>query len=174
MIDVNSQVHNIEELLLTCSRSITDPDRITKEMNRILSVINDHNLDQKYIVAGCETLSLLASGFIRCGFDSFIKTYSYKTGILYDEFGFANKDELVQYCEFCVIYGDECLSKMEIHIMRQLEVENRMTKDEIRNLNFHKYKNQITVQEQITDYIKLLLLVNSLKEFFKDYYNGLN
>jgi hypothetical protein len=197
MRDGNSLVHNMEELLAICSRSIVAPDIITMEANRIITIMNDRNLEQKFNVEGCETLSLLASSFIRSGYDSFIVNYARKTGINHRVSGFANKDELIKYCEFCVEYGDESLSKIRNTMMMQLEIENRMTKDEICNLNIKKFKlkkeillrindfetkkpfceayqNLITVQDQITNYIKLSLLVNSLKKFFKEYYKGLN
>ena len=71
-------VHNIEELLSMCSRSIVAPDMIITEANRIMSIMNDHNLEQKFIVQECEALSLLASSFVRSGYDFFIITYTQK------------------------------------------------------------------------------------------------
>lgn len=197
MVNVNSLMYNTEELIAVCSRSIVAPDMIIIETNRILAIMNDRNIDQKFIVDGCETLSVLASSFLRSGYDSFITKYADKTGIDHGESGFADKEELIKYCEFCVKDGDEILGKIRTAVMVQLEVENRMTKDEICNLNIKKfelkkeilrgikdfelekafcesYQNLITVQDQVTDYIKLSLLVNSLKEFFKEYYKGLN
>jgi hypothetical protein len=47
-----------------------------------------------------------------------------------------------------------------------------MTKYDISSLN--RSRNPSTVQDQVLDYIKLSLLVNALKEFFKKYYKGLN
>ncbi len=197
MSDVNSLDSSIEELLSICSRSIVVPDIITMEANKIMSIMNDHNLEQKYIVEGCETLSLLASSFIRSGYDSFLINYAREEQSNHWVSSFANKNELIKYCEICVEYGDESLRKMKNSIMTQLEIENHMTKDEIYNLNIKNYEfkkrtlletnnnetknpsnetfqNPITVQEQITNYIILSLLVNSLKEFFKKYYKGLN
>lgn len=197
MVNVNSLVYNTEELIAACSRSIVAPDMIIIETNRIMAIMNDRNIDRKFIVDGCETLSILASSFLRSGYDSFITKYADKTGINHGESGFANKEELIKYCEFCVKDGDEILGRIRAAVMEQLEIENRMTKDEICNLNIKKfelkkeilrgikdfelkkafcesYQNLITVQDQITDYIKLSLLVNSLKEFFKEYYKGLN
>lgn len=177
MGNVNSLVHNMEELLDACSRSIVAPNMIVIEANRIMAIMNDCNLEQKYIVRGCEKLSLLASGFIRSGFDSFTANYECKSGINHRTSGFANKNELIQYCEFCVEYGDESLRKIRNTLMAQLEIENNMTRDEICYLNIRRYENDrdlITVQDQITDYIKLSLLVNSMKEFFKEYYKGMN
>jgi hypothetical protein len=197
MSDVYSLVHNMEELLAVCSRSIVAPDMIIIETNRLLALMNDRNVDRKFVVDGCERLSFLASGFLRSGYDSFIISYAHKTGINHWTSGFSNKDELISFCEFCVKYGDESLGRIKNDILMQLEVENRMTKDEICNRNIKKfelkqeimrgisnfeirkafcdsYQNLITVQDQITNYIKLSLLVNSLKEFFKEYYKGLN
>lgn len=162
----------MENLLAVCSRSIVAPDTITTEVSRIMSIVNDCNLEQKYIVSGCETLSLLATGFIRSGYDSFIIDYERKTGINHLIAGFSSKEELIQYCEFCVEYGEECLEDLRNSMLAQLEIENGMTKDEIRILNMKKY--EFTVQDQLTRYVKLVLLVNSLKEFFRKYYKGLN
>ena len=173
MSEVNSLVHNMEELLAICSRSIIAPNMITMEANKTIAIMNDRNLEQKFIVEGCETLSLLASSIIRSGYDSFIVNYAHKTGINHRVSGFANKDELIKYCEFCVEYGDASLSKMRNIIMKHLEIENRMTKEEICNLNIKK-QNLITVQDKVTNYIKLSLIINSLKQFFKEYYKGLN
>jgi hypothetical protein len=174
---MNSLIHNMEELLDVCSRSIVAPNMIILEANRIMSIMNDLNLEQKYIVEGCEKLSLLASGFIRSGFDSFIVNYAKKSGINHRISGFANKNELIQYCEFCVEFGDASLGRIRNTLMAQLEIENNMTRDEICYLNIQRVeadRNLVTVQDQITDYIKLSLLVNSLKEFFKEFYKGLN
>lgn len=174
---MHTLVHNMEELLDVCSRSIVAPNMIILEANRIMAIMNDRNLEQKYIVEGCEKLSLLAAGFIRSGFDSFIANYAGKSGINHRVSGFANKNELLQYCEFCVEFGDTSLGKIRNTLMAQLELENNMTRDEICYLNIKKVefdRNLITVQAQITDYIKLSLLVNSMKEFFKEYYKGLN
>lgn len=177
MNDVSSLVQNMEELFDICSRSIVAPDRIILEANRIMKIMNDQNLEQKYIVEGCESLSLLASGFLRSGYDSFVINYASRTGVNHSASGFANKDELLKYCEFCVEHGDESLGKIKESILMQLEIENRMTQGEIRDLNLKKLRlneNLITVQDQIINYIKISLLVNSLKEFFKKYYRGLN
>ena len=177
MGNVNVLVHNMEELLDVCSRSIVAPNMIVIEANRIMAIMNDGNLEQKYIVKGCEKLSLLASGFIRGGFDSFIANYERKSGIDHRSSGFSNKNELIQYCEFCVEFGDESLSKIRKTLLTQLEIENNMTRDEICHLNIKRFENDrdlMTVQDQIIDYIKLSLLVNSMKEFFKEFYKGLN
>ncbi len=176
MSNLNSFVHNMEDLLALCGRSIVVPDMIALEVNRILSILNDHNLEGKYIVTGCEALSVLASGFLRSGYDSFIINYTLRTGINHLTSGFGSKDELIKYCEFCVEYGEENLRAIENTLLKQLELENGMTKDEIFALNIRRLKRNdiITVQDQITNYIKLSLLVNSLKDFFKEYYKGLN
>lgn len=177
---MNSFVYNMEELLSICSRSIVAPDRITMEANKMMTIINDRNLEQKFIVEGCETLSLLASSFLRSGYDSFIVNYAYETGINHWVSGFKRRDELIKYCEFCVKHGDECLDNIRNTLAIQLEIENKMTTDEIYDLNVKKLEfkremlNFITVQDHITNYIKLSLIVNSLKEFFKEYYKGLN
>ena len=172
MKDENSLICNMEDLLAVCSRSIIAPDMITTEVSRIMSIVNDSNLEQKYIVSGCETLSLLASGFIRSGYDSFVVDYERKTGINHSVAGFSNKEELIKYCEFCVEYGEESLEGLRNSMLAQLEIENGMTKDEIRILNMKKF--EFTVQDQLTRYVKLSLLVNSLEEFFRKYYKGLN
>ena len=169
----------MEDLLTVCSRSIVAPDLIITEAARIITIMNDRSLEQKFIVEGYETLSVLASGFFRSGYDSFHEKYACESGIDHRESGFIGRDELIKYCEFCVAYGDECLDKIKNTLMAQLEIENRMTKHEIFDLNnksgFSETDLQsITVQNQIIDYIKLSLLVNSLKEFFKEYYKGLN
>lgn len=193
----NALVHNMEDLLAVCSRSIVEPDMIIMEATRIMTLMNDQSLEQKYIVEGYETLSLLASSFIRCGYDSFVVNYARKAGINHLASGFSNKDELLKYCEFCVEHGDESLDRIRNTIMEQLEIENAMTKNEIFHLNRRKfelrkeillgindsitrikcceaYQNLVTVQDQIINYIRLSLLVNSLKEFFRKYYKGLN
>ncbi len=172
MKDENSLICNMEDLLAVCSRSIVAPDMITTEVSRIMSIVNDRNLEQKYIVRGCETLSLLASGFIRSGYDAFTVDYERKTGLNPLDNGFSNKEELIQYCEFCVEYGEENLGKLRDSMLAQLEIENGMTKDEILILNLKRY--EFTVQDQLTSYVKLSLLINSLKEFFRKYYKGLN
>ncbi|MBR0599634.1 hypothetical protein [Sinanaerobacter chloroacetimidivorans] len=197
MHDQKTLDHNIEELLAVCSRSIVSPDMIVMEANRIMANMNDCNLEPKFIVEGCESLSILASSFIQNEFDSLIVNYAHKSGINHWISGFANKNELIKFCEFCVEYGEETLSKTRNTMMMQLEIENGMTKDEICDLNRVKfelkkkillgsddvetrklfcetYQNLITVQDQITNYIILSLLVNSLKEFFKSHYKGLN
>lgn len=171
----NALVHSVEELLAVCSRSIVAPNMIILEANRILAIMNDQNMEQKYIVQGCEKLSLLASGFIRSGFESFTADYARKSGIDHLVSGFADRNELIKYCEYCVEHGDEALGRIRNALMSQLELENGMTEDEIRSLNVRKSgSGPNTVQDRITDYIKLSLLVNSLKEFFKQYYKGLN
>jgi hypothetical protein len=178
MNDGNFLICSMEDLLTICSRSIVAPDMIMTEVNRIMSIVNDRNLEQKFIVRGCESLSFLASGFLRSGYDSFISVYERKTGINHTVSGFSNKDELIQYCEFCVEYGEESLVRLRKSLLAQLEIENRMTKAEICSLNIRRfeesYGNLLTVQDHITSYIKLSLLVNSLKEFFKKYYKGMN
>jgi hypothetical protein len=175
MDHANDLVHSVEALLAVCGRSIVAPNMIILEANKILSVMNDQNVERKFIVNGCEKLSLLAVGFIRSGFESFTADYALKYGIDHMRSGFADRNELIKYCEYCVEYGDETLGRLRNALMRQLELENGMTEDEIRSLNVKKsgpYPN--TVQDRITDYIKLSLLVNSLKEFFRQYYKGLN
>ncbi len=172
MGDGCSLVQNMEELLNICSRSIVAPERITKEVSRIMTAEGAHDLEVKYIVEGCESLSFLASRFFRNGFDSFVTDYACITGIDHMTQGFANKDELLSFCEFCVSYGVESLERLRNSLMTQLEIENGMTKDEIFSLN--TYHNEITVQDQIINYIKLSLLINSLAEFFRKYYKGLN
>lgn len=167
-----SLVQNMEELLNVCSRSIVAPDLITREVSRVMAAMDDHELEPKFIVAGCESLSFLASCFLRSGFDSFATDYSQITGINHMARGFADKDELLSFCEFCVDYGVKNLGTLRKALMTQLEIENGLSRDEIYNLN--TYHNEITVQEQIISYIKLSLLVNSLTEFFKKYYKGLN
>ena len=125
-----------------------------------------------------------------------IENYALKTGINHWLSGFASKDELIKYCEFCVEYGDEMLRRIRYTAMKQLEIEDRMTKDEICKLNIKKLEseievrlqtinsdtnnpfceacqNLITVQDQVTNYIKLSLIVSALKEFFREYYKGL-
>jgi hypothetical protein len=169
MRPLSSLVADMEELLAVCSRSIVAPDSIISEANRIMNIMSDHDLERKFFVEGCETLSVLASGFIRSGYEDFVIQYENKTGIDHSICGFADKEELVRYCEFCVTYGDQCLSNMKSEMMNQLEIENGMSKDEIRSLGIRN-----SVQDQMTDYIKLSLLVNSLKEFFKEYYKGMN
>lgn len=168
----NSSVHSMGELLAVCSRSIVEPDLVVAEAARIIEVLNDRSLERKYVVEGYETLSLIASSFFRCGYGSFTDQYAGRTGIDHRSSGFSNKDELIKYCEFCVEYGDEKLHKIREDAMSRLEIENRMTKYDIFNLN--KSRNPSTVQDQVLDYIKLSLLVNALKEFFKKYYKGLN
>jgi hypothetical protein len=168
-------VHSMEELLTVCSRSIVRPNTIILEANRILAIIHDQNVDRKFIVEGCEKLSLLASGFIRCGFDEITADYARKTGIDHMKSGFGSRNELVKYCEYCVLRGEELLSGIRNELMRQLELENGMSEDEIRLLNLKKPGSDlITVQERVTNYIRLSLLVNSLKEFFRQYYKGLS
>ncbi len=172
----NSSPGGTEDLLRVCSRSIVAPDKIILEANRLMNLLNDPDLEQKYLVQGCETLSLLASGFVRSGNDSIISHYAQKSGIDHSASGFESKDQLIKFCEFCVEYGEESLNRIRKNIMSQLEIENGMTKDEIYSLNVRKESEcrLVTVQEQITNYIKLSLLVNSLKDFFKEYYKGLN
>ncbi|HWQ80245.1 MAG TPA: hypothetical protein VN381_15565 [Anaerovoracaceae bacterium] len=175
MDHANALVHSVEELLAVCSRSIVAPNMIILEANRIMTILNDQNVEQKFIVEGCEKLSLLAAGFIRSGFESFTADYARKSGIDHMASGFANRNELVKYCEYCVEHGDESLHRIRYSLMSQLELENGMTEDEIRSLNVKKSGSDLnTVQDQMTDYIKLSLLVNSLKEFFKQYYKGLH
>lgn len=195
MNDGNSLVQSMEELLAACSRSIISPDRIIVEANRLMSIMNDDNLDKKYIVQGCESLSLIASSFIRGGYEVFADLYFSKTGINHRSSGFSTKDELIRFCEFCAEHGDQCLKKMKSALLAQLEIENHMSKDEIFSLNsnsFHSgdvsepersssiYRDEVypkvsgTVQDQVIDFIKLSMLVNSLKGFFKEYYKGLN
>ncbi|QOX64251.1 hypothetical protein FRZ06_13330 [Anoxybacterium hadale] len=195
MNDGNTFVHTMEELLAACSRSIIAPDRIIVEANRLMSIMNDDSLEQKYVVEGCESLSLIASSFIRGGYEIFSDLYYNKTGLNHRASGFSTKDDLVRFCEFCVEYGDECLSRIRIALLAQLEIENSLSKDEIFTLNDGSFytgeaaepghpelaysdsfyqKNSATVQDQITDFIKLSMLVNSLKGFFKEYYRGLN
>ena len=67
MDHANALVHSVEELLAVCSRSIVAPSMIILEANRILAILNNQNLERKFIVEGCEKLSLLAAGFIRSG-----------------------------------------------------------------------------------------------------------
>lgn len=172
MGDGCSLVQNMEELLNVCSRSIVAPERITTEVSRIMTAAGPHDLEPKYIVEGCESLSFLASRFFQNGFDSFAADYACITGIDHMMQGFANKDELLSFCEFCVGYGIDDLERLRKSLMTQLEIENGMTKDEIFSMN--AYHNEITVQDQIITYIKLSLLINSLAEFFKKYYKGLN
>lgn len=167
-----SLVQNMEELLNICSRSIVAPERITTEVSRIIAAAGTPDLDAKYIVEGCESLSFLASRFFQNGFDSFVTEYACMTGIDHMTRGFANKEELLSFCEFCVVYGVESLERLRKSLMNQLEIENGMTKDEIFSLN--TYHSEITVQDQIINYIKLSLLLHSLAEFFKKYYKGLN
>ena len=175
MNDVHSLVHSMEELLIFCSRSIVAPDMITEEANRIMETMNDHNLDQKFIVEGHEALSLLASGFIRCGYDNFMAHYAQKTGTNPMVSGFCSKDELVQYCAFCVEFGEKNLQKIKDAMMMRLEAENKMTQEEIYSINLEQSgRNPATVQALMVNYLKLSLLVNSLKEFFKEYYKGMN
>lgn len=172
----DSSPRGTEDLLRVCSRSIVAPDKIILEANRLMNLLNDPDLEQKYLVQGCETLSLLASGFVRSGNDSIINHYAQKSGIDHSASGFESKDQLIKFCEFCVEYGEESLNRIRKNIMSQLEIENGMTKDEIYSLNVRKESEcrLVTVQEQITNYIKLSLLVNSLKDFFREYYKGLN
>lgn len=165
-------VQSMEELLNTCSRSIVAPELITREVSRVMAAMDDHDLEPKFIVEGCESLSFLASCFFRSGFDSFVEVYASMTGIDHMARGFTSKDELLAFCEFCVGYGVESLERLRKALMTQLEIENGMTKDEIYSLN--TYHNEITVQDQIINYIKLSLLINSLTEFFRKYYKGLN
>lgn len=167
-----SLIQNMEELLTVCSRSIVAPEKVTSEAGKVITIMNDPNLDRKFLVAGCESLSLIAYGFIRCGYDSFIIAYAGKTGVDHFESGFTDKNELIKFCEFCVEYGGEILIELGNKLQTQLEIENGMTKDEILNLNL--YRNTITVQDHMINYIKLSLLLNSLSEFFKKYYKGLN
>ena len=195
MNDGNSFVNTMEELLAACSRSIIAPDRIIIEANRLMSIMSDENLEQKYVVEGCESLSLIASSFIRCGYDGFADLYFSKTGKNHRSAGFSTKDELIRFCEFCVEYGDEHLGRIRAALLAQLEVENGLSKDEILSLNNNAFyseevcdaehlelgyadsffqTNSATVQAQITDFFKLSMLVNSLKGFFKEYYRGLN
>jgi|GEM_PF-2004994 len=166
---------SVEELLTVCSRSIVKPNIIILEANRLLNFLQDQNADRKYIVEGCEKLSLLATGFIRSGFDGIVSDYAYETGIDHRESGFRSRKELVKFCEYCVLRGEELLGRIRDELMSQLELENGMSEDEIRRLNVKKSgSNAGTVQDRITDYIKLSLLVNSLKEFFRLYYKGLS
>lgn len=197
MADVNSLNLNMEDLLDVCSRSIVAPDVIVLEASRLLTIISDKNVEEKFIVKGCEKLSLLALGFLRSGYDAFTADYADRSGSDLRIKGFSDKDELIRYCEYCVDFGEKKIGRIKTALMVQLEIENRMTKDEICNLNIRKfalkkeiargirddelsstfhesYRNLITVQDQVTDYIKLSLLVNSLKKFFKEYYKGLN
>lgn len=175
MDQANALVHSMEELLAVCSRSIVTPNIIILEANRILAIMHDQNVDQKYVVEGCEKLSLLAAGFIRSGFDTITADYTRKTGIDHKKTGFESRNELVKYCEHCVLRGEEHLSGIRDELMSQLELENGMSEDEIRRLNVKKSGSDLsTVQDRITDYIKLSLLVNSLKEFFRQYYKGLS
>lgn len=167
-----SLVRNMEELLTVCSRSIVAPEVITREVSRVMAAMDDRTLEPKFIVEGCESLSFLASCFIKNGFDTFVTDYARMTGINHMTRGFASKDELLSFCEFCVSHGVECLDRSKRALMTQLEIENGMTRDEIFSLN--TYHNEITVQDQIINYIKLSLLINSLTEFFKKFYKGLN
>jgi hypothetical protein len=167
-----SLVQNMEELLNTCSRSIVSPELITREVSRVMAAMDDHDLEPKFIVNGCESLSFLASCFLRSDFDFFISDYARITGINHLARGFASKDELLSFCEFCVGYGLESLERLRNALMTQLDIENGMSRDEIWSLN--AYHSEATVQDQIIDYIKLSLLVNSLIEFFRKYYKGLN
>jgi hypothetical protein len=157
--------------------------------------MSDENLEQKYVVESCESLSLIASSFMRCGYDGFADLYCSKTGKNHRSAGFSTKDDLIRFCEFCVEYGDECLSHIRGALLAQLEVENGLSKDEILSLNNNAFysgevsdaasldlgyadsffeSKSATVQAQITEFIKLSMLVNSLKGFFKEYYRGLN
>ena len=78
----NSQsVQEIEELLSIYSRSIVAPDQITAELGRLASVMRDASLEKRFIVEGCEKLSLLAVGLIRSGYASFADDYAGITGI---------------------------------------------------------------------------------------------
>lgn len=175
---LDSKASGMEDLLSACSRSIVSPDMIVAETVRIMTIMSDRRLERKYIVEGYETLSVLAAGFMRSGYVSFPEQYSRKEGIVYLRDGFSNKEELIRYCEFCVAYGDECLDKIRHALTVQLELENKMTKDEICNLNRKTScsdetdRESNTVQDQIIDYIKISILVNSLKEFFREYYKG--
>jgi hypothetical protein len=162
----------MEELLNACSRSIVAPETITKEIGRVMAATDYRDLEPKFIVDGCESLSFLAFCFFRNGFDSFFTDYALITGIDHAICGFTNKDELISFCEFCAGCGTECLGRLKKALMAQLEIENGLTKDEIYSLN--TYHNEVTVQDQIINYIKLSLLLNSLAEFFKKYYKGLN
>jgi nitrogenase subunit NifH len=152
-------------LLAVCSRSIVKPNTIILEANRMLAIMKDQNVDRKFIVEGCEKLSLLAAGFIRSGFDDIAADYARMTGIDHMKSGFESKNELVKYCEYCVLRGEERLNGIRDELMSQLELENGMSEDEIRRLNVKKSGSDLsTVQDRITDYIKLSLLVNSLKK----------
>lgn len=174
MSNRNSLEYSLEELLTICSRSIVAPDRIVMETNRIIELMNEPDLDRKYIVEGCETLSLLASSFMRSGYDSYLAHCAHSEKMHWMT-GYTNKNELIEYCELCVEFGEESLRKIKNALMAQLEIENTMTRDEINDLNIKKYEQHfITVQEQLTNFIVLSLLVNSLKKFFKEYYKGLN
>lgn len=175
MDQAKGQVHSMEELLSVCSRSIVKPNTIILEANRILAIMNDQNVDRKFIVEGCEKLSLLAAGFIRSGFDEITADYARITGIDHMKSGFESKNQLVKYCEYCVLHGEERLNGIREELMSQLEMENGMSEDEIRRLNVKNAGSDLsTVQDRITDYIKLSLLVSSLKEFFRQYYKGLS
>lgn len=167
-----SLVRNMEELLNICSRSIVAPETITREVGRVMAATDYRDLEPKFIVDGCESLSFLAFCFFRNGFDSFFTDYAHITGMDHIARGFRNKDELVSFCEFCAGCGADYLGRLKKALMDQLEIENRLTKDEIYSMN--TYHSEVTVQDQIINYIKLSLLLNSLAEFFRKYYKGLN
>ncbi len=176
----NSLTRSIEELLVACCRSIVSPDMIIAEASGIITILNDHRLERKFIVEGCETLSILASGFMRCGYESFLEQYAEREGIDHLTAGFSKKEELIRFSEFCVAYGDRRLAEMKKELTVQLALEDGFTRKEICEQNKHEADSakpdriSNTVQNQISDYIKLTLLVNSLKEFFKEYYKGLH
>jgi len=179
-MQMSSLTHSIEELLVICQRSIVSPDMIIAEASRIITSMNEKSLERKFIVEGYETLSILASGFMNNGYESFLKQYAERERIDHRTCGFSKKDELIRFCEFCVAYGDELLAEIRKTLADQLVLENSLTKNEICSLNHKKADPDKpgsishTVQNQITEYIKLSLLVNSMKEFFKEYYKGLH
>lgn len=179
-MQMSSLTRSIEELLVICQRSIVSPDMIIAEASRIITSMKEKSLERKFIVEGYEALSILASGFMNNGYKSFLKQYAEREGIDHRTCGFSKKDELIRFCEFCVTYGDELLDEIRKTLADQLVLENSLTKNEICSLNHKKADSNKpgsishTVQNQITEYIKLSLLVNSMKEFFKEYYKGLH